>query len=176
MSEIHIKIADLIDLDLTIEHDLRHMTEPGFNNLPAHPFLKTHFFDHKDFLENERRKWTTPIKETGWGRSFIAISNEKVVGHLNIKNYLETALHRVKLGMGIEQAFRHNGIGSQLLKEAIKLCHENKIEYIDLSVFAHNIPAIKLYQKFGFTQTAVFHDVFRMDDVSIDDIQMVLKL
>lgn len=90
---------------------------------------------------------------------------------------LETAVHRIKLGMGIKGSFRSQGLGARLLTTALEwLRSQNKIEWVDLTVFSENIAARKLYKKFGFKETVVIKDAFRVDGQSIDDIQMVLSL
>ncbi len=45
---------------------------------------------------------------------------------------------------------RNLGIGSKLLEEILKLSNELKAKTITLEVNENNLPAIKLYQKYGF--------------------------
>jgi RimJ/RimL family protein N-acetyltransferase len=174
--DVEINVAEIDDLYELVEHDLRHMAEAGYNDLPAHPFLPGHEFKREDFRNNLFERFNHPVKTTGWGRSFIAVAECNIIAHLNIKNHLETSLHRVQLGMGIEVKYRSQGLGTELLRACINFCKENNIEYIDLSVFSHNLPAIKLYKKLGFVEIANFKDIFRIGNLSVDDIQMTLKL
>jgi RimJ/RimL family protein N-acetyltransferase len=175
LPKIIVKLADIYDLERTVDHDLIHMQELGFNDLPVHPFLNTHPFSKKEFLDKNQIRWNIAIGRAGWGRSFIALDGNKVIGHLNIKNDLETTLHRVRLGMGIEKDYRGLGIGTFLMNEAIDFCKQHHIEYIDLSVFEHNLPARQLYKKFNFIEIGIINDLFRMNEVIVNDIQMVLK-
>jgi ribosomal protein S18 acetylase RimI-like enzyme len=175
-SPIEIRMASIEDIKIVIEHDIIHMKELGHNNLPSHPFLPTHQFDLEDMIHRKMSSWSKEPKTQGFGRSFIALDKQKVVGHLNIKTDLETSTHRVHLGMGIEYKYRNLKIGTQLLNECIQFCRLHYIEYIDLSVFGHNAPAIKLYTRFGFEKIGTYKDKFRMGNTSIDDIIMSLKL
>ncbi|MDE1823496.1 MAG: GNAT family N-acetyltransferase [Candidatus Micrarchaeota archaeon] len=53
------------------------------------------------------------------------------------------------LGIAIHQKHRSKGIGSALMKEAIKRS-KGRFELIVLEVFSNNKKAINLYKKFGF--------------------------
>ena len=50
----------------------------------------------------------------------------------------------------VRKDLRNQGIGSSLLEKLIELAKQNKMESITLEVMCTNIPAIKLYEKFGF--------------------------
>ena len=51
--------------------------------------------------------------------------------------------------------FRRNGIGEKLLRKIIDDCYENKAKYITLEVRVSNLPAIGLYEKYGFKSLGV---------------------
>jgi putative acetyltransferase len=83
----------------------------------------------------------------------------------------------MKLGMGLEKQFRSQGIGSALLKTAIEWAKTHEaVSWIDLSTFSKNIAARSMYEKFGFVETHIIEDALRVDNESIDDVQMVLRL
>ncbi len=170
------KLADVSDIDKIVSHEIRHMKEPGYDNLPAHPFYPEYEFDLEKKVSELKNRLETEIGKIRWGRSFVAIDQDLVVGHLNLKGEIETTLHRVKIGMGIEIPYRGLGVGTTLMEMGIKFCRDNKFSYIDLSMFSHNVPAKRLYKKFGFTEEVISKDRFRMYGKSIDDVQMTLKL
>lgn len=63
------------------------------------------------------------------------------------------------------------------MKHAIDYSREqNGLSWIELRVFANNIPALLLYRKLGFEKAGVLPDRFRLHGQSIDDIIMVLNV
>lgn len=64
-----------------------------------------------------------------------------------------TLIHHVaELGLFVLKPFRRRGIGTQLLISAIEWAFRKDLEKITLAVFATNLPAISLYQKFDFIE------------------------
>ena len=174
---MEIRLAQLEDIIDLVEHDLRHMREPGFNNLPAHPFPTDYQWNKEKMIEDKLKSWPKEVTELQWARSFIMIDKDLIVGHLNLKNLFEGSLHRAQLGMGIEAAYRGSGHGKNLLDFAIAWAREQKsLEWIDLSVFSHNLPARKLYASKGFEEIALMKDRVRVNGLSIDDIFMSMKI
>lgn len=172
-----IKIADLFHLEELIDHDIRHLKEPGFEGQLAHPFPPDHPWDREKMLKDKTRTWTIPVGEEGWSRSFLLIKDNKIVGHLNLKNKFFQSIHRAQLGMGLETEARGRGLGSLMMKTVLEWALTLPfLEWIDLSVFAHNTPAKKLYTSFGFIEHYTFPDMLRFNGVSISDTIMTLKL
>ncbi len=52
--------------------------------------------------------------------------------------------------IAVDEGFRREGIGGKLLELLIELSKERNMESITLEVRTSNIPAIQLYEKFGF--------------------------
>ena len=50
---------------------------------------------------------------------------------------------------------RGQGIGYKLLERIIKMCKETEFEFLRLEVNEKNIPAISLYNKFGFETVGI---------------------
>lgn len=82
----------------------------------------------------------------------VADVNGKIVGNLNCKGSNRKAIrHAVTLGMSVDEAYRNQGIGSQLMACAIEWAKGTGIvKRIELAVFERNTIAIRLYLKFGF--------------------------
>nr|BDT29650.1 GNAT family N-acetyltransferase [Bacteriovorax sp. HI3] len=172
-----IRPATYEDITLVIENDKRHMKEPGFNGSLSHPFLPDHEFDWDKRKEERLLAWTKPVTEEGWSRSFILVQDDLVLGHVHLKNLFHATLHRAQLGMGLEMAARGQGHGKKLLEMAIAWAREQEsLSWIDLSYFAHNIPAKKLYTSCGFKELFVYEDRLRVGHHVIDDVVMTLKL
>ena len=52
--------------------------------------------------------------------------------------------------IAVSPQFRRNKIGEALLKTILDDCYKNMIKYITLEVRVSNVPAINLYEKYGF--------------------------
>jgi ribosomal protein S18 acetylase RimI-like enzyme len=63
-----------------------------------------------------------------------------------------------------------------LLREAIAFARRAGLAWLDLWVFAHSAPAWALYHKIGFIEVGRLPDQFRIGQMSIEDVAMVLQL
>lgn len=172
-----IRPAEIKDLDLVIEHDKRHMKEPGYNGSLSHPFLPDHEFDWDSRRVDKLLDWAKDITEVGWTKSFILEDQNTVLGHVHLKNLFHGTLHRAQLGMGLEESVRGQGYGKKLLEMSIEWAKtQPSLHWIDLSYFSHNLPAKKLYTSCGFIEVFTYEDRLRVGPHKIDDTIMVLKL
>ncbi|HEY6881370.1 MAG TPA: GNAT family N-acetyltransferase, partial [Polyangiales bacterium] len=72
---------------------------------------------------------------------------------------------------------RAHGIGTALLQAAIRWATtERDLIWIDLSVFAHNDRARRLYRGLGFNEIGHTVDAYRVNDQVIDDVHMALRV
>ena len=82
-----------------------------------------------------------------FGRVLVYIKDDQVLGYL----YYSDIYDRIEINqIEVLEKFRCKGIASSLLEELIKQKKD-----ITLEVRENNIPAIKLYEKFGFKKIAV---------------------
>ena len=81
----------------------------------------------------------------------VAADGSQVVGWAEITPYArECFAHRGMLGMGVHPDFRRFGIGASLLRTALAQAQMIGLERVELEVFASNLVAIRLYERFGF--------------------------
>jgi ribosomal protein S18 acetylase RimI-like enzyme len=82
----------------------------------------------------------------------VAIKQNKVVGfaYLKIEKRLNNRYFSATLGIGIDEAIRGKGLGSQLMENLLKLAQEENIKEISLTVLVDNEIALHLYKKHGF--------------------------
>lgn len=183
-TEFVIRQATLADTPLFSDHIQRHFAESGNGDLIFHPI--PNFMDRPRDEEIARvsQRLATPFPDIGSEVLWLVLNSAtgEIIGHLSLQgSKLVTSRHRTTLGMGLERGARGHGLGSKLMDAAIKWARDfrydgERLEWIDLYVFAHNKPAIALYLKHGFTPTGTTRDLFRLHGQSIDDIHMVLKL
>lgn len=135
-------------------------------------------FDREAYEASRYESWRRPVDLPGWERCWGALVHDRIVGHLDLTGgHLYSALHRARLGIGVERGYRAQGIGTALLAAAIRWARaEPDLVWVDLSVFAHNSGARRLYAKLGFVETGRTEDAYRLGKQSIDDVHMTLRV
>lgn len=122
---MNIEILDMTLLDLeTIKNNL--ITD--FDDFWNYDVLKTE-------LESKNSKY------------IIAKEGNEIVGFAGIKIVMEQA---DVMNIVTKKSFRNKGVGSLLLKNLIEICKGLNVTSIMLEVNENNLPAIHLYESFGF--------------------------
>ncbi len=81
----------------------------------------------------------------------IERATDQLVGVITLSQGKFSRQHVGYIGMAVHDDYHGQGIGSQMLKEAIDVADNwLNLKRIELSVFVDNAPAIHLYQKFDF--------------------------
>jgi ribosomal protein S18 acetylase RimI-like enzyme len=83
---------------------------------------------------------------------FVALVDGRVVGWCDLVagDPKQGTAHVARLGMGVEKAYRRQGIGRLVMEAAIAKAGRTGIEKVELGVYSSNQAAISLYQKAGF--------------------------
>ncbi|MGI9325103.1 MAG: GNAT family N-acetyltransferase [Pseudomonadales bacterium] len=163
-------------LDLFNEHFERHRRESGQGEPHFMPFAVDDPEGPRGLQSDALHK---PLSELNWQRWFVALSEaSQVVGHVDLKgDGLHAGSHRCELGIGIERAFRAQGLGRALMEKALGFARsEPQLHWVDLRVFAHNTGARALYRALQFEEVGVLRDRFRVQGSHIDDVLMCLSL
>jgi RimJ/RimL family protein N-acetyltransferase len=171
-----IKLLRSSELRVVSAHIERHALESGRGeDIVFAPFSE---FDREAYEESRYESWRRACDVPGWERCWAWFEGERVVGHLDLTGaVLYSALHRARLGIGVERSHRGKGIGSALLSAAIQWSRrEPELAWLDLSVFAHNLRAQRLYERHGFVEVGRTLDAYRLSERSIDDVHMVLRV
>ena len=119
--------------------------------------------EQKEYDSSLNLKWTYKngkdifrdriLKKNGFIE--VAEVKNKIVGYA-CGEIVEGQLHRKRAkyaklrNMLIERNFRNKGIGSRLVKDFLRWCNRNKVNYIAVTAFAQNTQAIDFYRKLGF--------------------------
>jgi RimJ/RimL family protein N-acetyltransferase len=81
----------------------------------------------------------------------VAEIDGQVVGDLSLaRDCWALTGHVASLGMEIKKGYRNKGIGTRMMQHALEWAMSRQVYRVELEVFAENLPAIHLYQKFGF--------------------------
>ena len=73
-----------------------------------------------------------------------------------------------ELSVYVHDSFRHHGLGSYLLKQAIAHAPSIKVETLLGFIFGHNEPSLRLFEKFGFARWGELPKVASLDSVERD--------
>lgn len=110
---------------------IRPLTEKDFSFL-------NNLINDKDYVINEYELQK---------RAFIYEENEQIVAFISYSIFFE----RAELNyLFVSEPYRKQKIASKLMEIMFLDLKEQKVQTIDLEVNEKNIPALKLYQKFGF--------------------------
>jgi ribosomal protein S18 acetylase RimI-like enzyme len=105
----------------------------------------------------------------------VALDGADVVGWCDIVSRPHQGFEHVgALGMGVAASYRRHGLGEQLLREALRLARDKRLERIELEVFTSNQAAIALYRKLGFQEEGTKRRARRLDCTYDDVLLMAL--
>lgn len=93
----------------------------------------------------------------------VAVIDDNIVGHVCIRSMLDIT-H--VLDLAVLPALRRKGVGSMLLKDALRELRElrSDVQQITLEVRPSNSAAIRLYEKSGFKKTGSRRRYYRKPD------------
>ena len=109
---------------------------------------------------------STAYGEHHWSRdSFVNELNNKVAKYYSVKNNKSELIGYMGVWNIVDEAhittlavkkdFRRMHVAEALIAKMLEDCYNNYVKYITLEVRAGNVPAIKLYEKFGFKSLGV---------------------
>ena len=99
----------------------------------------------REFFEEE-------LVENGRTTCLVSVYQGKVVGYYTAWHVAgESSLNKI----GVDPEFRGKGIGSRLLEDFLASSFGRGSEDCFLEVAVNNLPAIAMYEKFGFEKVAI---------------------
>lgn len=78
------------------------------------------------------------------------------------------------IGLSVKKEFRRQGIAGKLIEKALDVLKENNCVEVKLIVKQENLPAIKLYEKTGFSKTKVLDK--RIDTAVVQEMSFSLSM
>lgn len=128
---------------------------------------------------DSQEKWIQASNEDPRNLLIVAEHNGKIVGITNSMAFKDfKRFHRAGLGMTVHHQYRGQGLGEALLALLIEKSRQMPgLSTLELNVMAPNLPAHKLYQKFGFKECGRYEKAYRLESGEfVDDIMMHLPL
>ena len=99
--------------------------------------------------------------ENGKSKYFVAKQENEIVGFAGILLIIDQVNI---MNIVVKKDKRNFGIGSSLLEEIIRYSKIHNATSITLEVNEKNIPAIKLYKKYGFKQVGLRRKYYNNED------------
>lgn len=88
--------------------------------------------------------------------ALVAELDGKVIGSIDISRKRNRLAHVASLGMAVHDDYQNIGIGTVLMKAALDMTDNwLNIRRVELDVYTDNLPAVHLYEKFGFVREGV---------------------
>jgi putative acetyltransferase len=116
----------------------------------SHPRVAEMLLQLPSMEPAETERWAT--SEKAGRHRLVADWNGRVIGAINVTQHLRPRLtHSGKLGMMVHPDAWGQGVGSKLMAAVLNIADNwLNLSRLELEVFTHNKPAIRLYEKFGF--------------------------
>jgi putative acetyltransferase len=125
----------------------------------------------------EERRYLRAVRRSPHAAVFVAESPEGIVARLSLARDTNPASpHVADLGLLVAASHRRRGIGRALLEQAVAWAREAGVEKIELHVFPHNEPAIRLYEQFGFEREGLRRRHYQRDGELLDAVLMALEV
>ena len=108
---------------------------------------------------------------------FVAETADGVVGRLSVaRDPHPASRHVADLGLMVATSARRRGVGWALLEQAVEWARRAGVRKLELHVFPHNEPAIRLYERFGFVREGLRRGHYRRGRNYVDAILMAYEV
>ena len=92
-------------------------------------------------------------------------SQENTIGWVSFQDFYGRPAYQktAEISIYIDENFRDKGFGRQILELSIEKCPSLGIENLLAFIFAHNLPSLTLFEKFGFKLWANLKNIAELD-------------
>jgi RimJ/RimL family protein N-acetyltransferase len=125
----------------------------------------------------DERRYLKAVRNHPDAGVFLAERDGEIVGRLSISRDPHPASrHVADLGLMVAVTARRQGVGRALLEQAVTWAQATGVRKLELHVFPHNEPAIRLYERFGFVREGYRKGHYRRGSGYIDAILMAYEI
>jgi len=121
----------------------------------------------------DERRYLRSLRRSRDAAVFVAEAEDEIVGRLSVgRDPHPASAHVADLGLMVAKGHRRRGIGRALLEQAVEWARGVGVSKLELHVFPHNEPAIRLYDAFGFRREGYRERHYRRDGGLVDAVLM----
>ena len=125
----------------------------------------------------DERRYLRAVRRHPDAAVFVAETPAGIVGRLSVaRDQHPASRHVADLGLMVAAAVRRRGIGWALLEQAVEWARVAEVRKLELHVFPHNEPAIRLYEQFGFVREGLRRGHYRRGRKLVDAIVMAFEV
>ena len=125
----------------------------------------------------DERRYIRAVRRSSVGAVLVAVRGDEIIGRLSVARDLQTSCaHVAGLGLMVAREHRRRGVGRALMDAAERWARSVGVTKLELHVFPHNEPAIKLYEEFGFEHEGLRRGHFRRGGQLVDAVLMAYRV
>jgi L-amino acid N-acyltransferase YncA len=112
-------------------------------------------------------------------RNFSQTANSYgIIGWISLNSFYGRPAYSgtAEFSLYVAPGYQHQGVGSYLLQAMIDSCAKFDVNILLGFIFGHNIPSLRLCEKFGFDRWGFLPDVAELDNKKRDLVIMGLKI
>ena len=117
---------------------------------------------------DERKEWFAAFDENH--PIWVIERQNEVLGWVALEHfYGRPAYHHTsEIAIYLDQQLRKQGVGTKTMEFIIAQLPNLAVDTIVAYIFGHNIPSLKLFKSFGFTQWGLLPQVAELDGIKCD--------
>ena len=121
----------------------------------------------------DERRYLRSVQRHPDAAVFVAEDEGMLVARLSVSRDPHPASrHVADLGLMVAERHRRQGIGTALLREAVRWAGRTGVRKLELHVFPWNEPALRLYESFGFEREGYRKQHYLRGDEEVDAVLM----